>query len=109
VMQPERSIQKAIITYLRYHPRVAWAERMNVGAHKIETQSKSPRFVPYGFKGCSDIVGQLSTGQFLAIEVKSQYGRITTDQKAFLDKINDSGGLAFVARSIDDVVNSLIE
>lgn len=29
-MQPERSIQISIITYLGYHPRVAWVERMNV-------------------------------------------------------------------------------
>ena len=57
-----------------------------------------------GLKGVSDILGVLEGGRFLAIEVKSARGRISEDQTKFIEDINENGGLAFVAKSLDDVV-----
>lgn len=75
-------------------------------------------------RGVSDIIGILPKGvagsdggRFLAIEVKksnwippgqtaksyAHYAR----QKAFLDKVNERGGLGFFARSVDEVIDAL--
>jgi hypothetical protein len=52
----------------------------------------------------SDIIGcRLKTGRFLAIEVKRPGGKPTPEQQQFIDTINHAGGLAFVARSIEEV------
>lgn len=58
---PERAIQAAILRYLEWDRRIAWAHRFNTGAQVIESQKanggKSRRFIQYAFKGCSDILG----------------------------------------------------
>jgi len=95
-------IQKSIVEYLSYHSNVAWVERMNVGCHLIN-ENNSRRYIRYAFVGCSDILGQLKNGQLLAIEVKSATGVLSESQREFINKVNTNGGVAFVARSIDDV------
>ena len=57
--------------------------------------------------GVPDIVGILKDGRFLGIEVKTQNGRLSPHQERFIQNINDAGGLAFVARSVDDVIEKL--
>ena len=47
--------------------------------------------------------GALGLGRLLAIEVKSSKGKPTPDQQAFIMHINNRGGLAFIARSVEDV------
>jgi len=56
--------------------------------------------------GIPDILG-IWNGRFLAIEVKTNAGKLTEKQSDWIDKINRAGGLAFVARSIDDVIDNL--
>lgn len=50
-----------------------------------------------------DMVGQ-RLAVFTAVEVKSQTGRPTPEQTAFLDHIRQAGGRAGIARSIEDAV-----
>ena len=57
-------------------------------------------------KGISDILG-IWEGRFLAIEIKTKTGRVSDHQKEFLRCINQFGGLGFVARSVDDVIDKL--
>lgn len=59
-----------------------------------------------GEKGVSDIIG-CHNGRFLAIEIKTEKGRVTPHQQRFLDRVNEAGGVAFVARSIEDVTYHL--
>ena len=99
----EGEIQSAILKYLSMRPDVAWAHRMNVGAMKLTDQSGKQRFVRFGFTGCSDIIGQLNDGRFLAIEVKSPSGRVSAAQTAFLAMVSDNHGVSGVARSVEDV------
>jgi hypothetical protein len=47
------------------------------------------------------------TGRFLAIEVKRPGGKPTPEQLQFIDTINQAGGLAFVAHSIEEVEKSI--
>ena len=57
-------------------------------------------------KGISDVLGCYQ-GRFLAIEIKKHGGRVSPDQQKFIDRVNDEGGIAFVAWSVDDVVKRL--
>ena len=55
--------------------------------------------------GSSDLIGYRvvdRVAQFVALEVKSPTGRPTAQQVQFLDHINAVGGLAGIARSVDD-------
>lgn len=61
----------------------------------------------FQLKGTSDILGILPDGKFLAIEVKSETGRATVEQKAFIEKIKKSGGIAFIAKNLQDVEREL--
>lgn len=104
----ESDIQRAVIGLLKRHPKVAWVERMNSGAFKVGSNALNKgRFFRSGFVGCSDIIGQLKTGQFLAVEVKRPGGKVSDAQAAFLESVNKGGGLGFVAYSIDDVIKQL--
>ena len=66
-------------------------------------------------RGVSDIVG-ICKGKFIAIEVKRKDAprcpykcnhNVCVEQRAFLNNVNTEGGIGFVARSIDDVVERL--
>ena len=99
----EHQTQAAILRYLAVSPRVAWAERMNTGAVKIPVANGRDRFLRFGFPGCPDILGQLTDGRLLAIEVKSPTGRPSEAQSAFLALVATHGGVAVLARSLDDL------
>ncbi len=55
-------------------------------------------------QGVSDILGCYD-GRFVAIEVKSEKGNATKLQRLFIDKIRESGGIAGIVRSVDDVID----
>jgi len=63
---------------------------------------------PFNEKGTSDIIG-IWRGKMLCIEVKSQTGRIRPEQKLFLEAMQSLGAIAFVARSLQDVLLVLSE
>jgi hypothetical protein len=67
---------------------------------------KDERGIPVRFGLCvgsSDLIGWTSDGRFLAIEVKMPGKNPSRAQLNFIDAVNDSGGLAFVARNIEDI------
>ena len=94
----ESDILRSILHFCTIHPVVVFVRRMNVGAH----QTNDGRYVRFGFKGCSDLVGMLRDGRFLAIEVKGPRGKPTPEQIDFLAMVRTGGGVAFIARSIGD-------
>lgn len=99
----EAGIQKAILRYLEFHSKVAWAHRMNTGAVKYTARNGRDRFIRYGFTGCSDIIGQLKDGRFLAIECKAERGQASEAQDDFIALVNNNGGIAGIAKCIEDV------
>lgn len=50
----------------------------------------------------SNMVGQ-TVSVFVAVEVKSSTGKLSKDQKNFLNTVNANGGIGFVARRKEDV------
>jgi len=109
----ENEVQDNVLDALERHPLVAWRERMNTGMAEMKNrkQKQDPeakgRMVKFAFTGCSDILGQLNDGRFLAVEVKRLNNDPTDEQSTFLERVNAHGGFAFVARGVDDVFHYL--
>jgi hypothetical protein len=64
-------------------------------------------WIPSQTPGIADIIGVLPGGRFLAIEVKRPGGELSPTQKLFLENVNRSGGLAFMASSLEEVIKTL--
>lgn len=61
-----------------------------------------------GTVGVSDIVGfTQSGGRIVCVECKRPGQHPTAAQAAFLDRVQRSGGLAFVATCVEDVAKAL--
>ena len=54
-----------------------------------------------------EMVGQ-EIAQFAAVEVKTPSGRVKDEQKRFVDHIVSAGGVAGIARSVDEAQNILL-
>lgn len=100
----EQDIQRSILEWLEWN---GWI------AIKINNQnmiSRNGRLVPCRVRpsqlGVSDILA-FKKGVFAAIEVKTPKNYPTQNQKEFLAKVEQNGGIAFVARSVEDVENQL--
>lgn len=61
---------------------------------------------PMSAKGIPDLIC-CQNGRMIGIEVKTKTGKVSDDQIEFIRRINEAGGLAFIARSIDDVIETL--
>jgi hypothetical protein len=103
-MQVEQGIQAAILQYLRWKGIFCW--KNNTAGIYVKARNT---YIPSHAPGVSDILGVLHGGRIICIEVKSPKGRISPHQQQFIDAINSAGGLAFVARSVDEVINVLEE
>lgn len=65
------------------------------------------RMITFGLcVGSADIIGiRHSDGRFIAIEVKTGKGKTTTEQDRFIFHVQHCGGIAGVARNVDEAVN----
>lgn len=102
----ERDTMPAILLALRLHPKVAWVERVNTGGAWYGDVEKR-QFVRFGWSGMSDITGQLKDGRRLECECKSSDGKPTLEQMAYIELVLFHRGVAFFARSVDDVIRAL--
>ncbi len=100
--KPEAAALVEVLQALRAHPAVCWCERMNTGAARIGN-----RFVKFGFVGCPDVLGMLTDGRLLGVEVKAAKGKLRPEQAVMLERIAGAGGVAFVARDCRDVYREL--
>jgi len=100
--RPEAAALLEVLKALRAHPAVSWCERMNSGAARV-----GGRFIRFGFTGCPDVLGMLTDGRLLGVEVKGPTGKLRTEQAFMLERINGAGGVAFVARDCRDVLREL--
>jgi hypothetical protein len=106
----EQDTVNAILRYLGAMHIYAW--RVNVGAVTARAHdfNASDRFIRFGTKGTSDILGLIPpTGRMLAVEVKLPGREATVYQTAFLEQVRKHGGLAFVAHSVKEVERALHE
>jgi len=104
IIPTENFLKNQIMEYLHLKRVFAW--RQNTGAFVMEKDGKK-RFIRCGIVGCSDIIGILPNGKFLAIEVKVPGRKLTARQKEFLEMIRKNNGIAIVAFCLDDVMEAI--
>jgi len=100
-MTEEGSVVQACLEYLRIYGAFVW--RSNTGC----LRDKTNRPVYFGKPGSSDVIGLLPGGRFICVECKSKKGKLSEKQKEFLAEVEKLGGLAIVARSVDDVIKAV--
>lgn len=93
----ESEIQRSIFDYLRYKHYFCW--RNNTGGFRSKD-----RVYHFGHVGSGDIFGVTREGKFFSIEVKRPGKMPTMDQAAWITRVKQSNGIAFVAYSVDDVI-----
>lgn len=105
----ETAIVTRILDYLTL--RGYFVYRNNTGATKYKDERGRVRFVRYGYVGSSDILGMTRDGKYLAIEVKTpeRANNVSPAQAKFINIVNNGGGVAFVATSIEEVADKLNE
>ena len=113
-MNKETSIQNAILlalsqagcTVWRNETAGAWVGRV---IHKDSggtvTLANTRMFKAGLCTGSSDIIGITPDGRFLAVEVKTSLGRLSSEQKRFITAVNRAGGVAGVARSQQEALS----
>jgi hypothetical protein len=66
------------------------------------------RFMHFGKKGSSDILGILPGGRLLCVECKApEGGRLSPEQKQFLAEVREAGALALVVRGWTELDQAL--
>jgi len=101
----EIDLQKDIVSWLLYQGHFVW--RSNTGVFFLKNKQGKTRMFRSGIKGLSDIIGLLRNGQFVAIECKVGYNKLTKDQEEFLEKVRYLGGIGLCAKSLDSVIACL--
>lgn len=107
-MTDENLIKRAICYWLKKNrPDIFFWVNDTLGIFDKKINAYRKNTDPFRIKGPSDILGILSDGRFLAVEVKTDKGRVSEDQAFFIAEVKRRGGIAFVARSIEDVQEGL--
>lgn len=101
----EKEIETSILDWINQQPKCFAFKINTIGVYdeNIEAYRKTSKFV---LKGTSDIIG-IWKGKPLAVEVKSKTGRLSQEQKAFINRYIDLGGIAFKVSSLEEVVRNL--
>ena len=106
----EQGVQSAIRLALGSHPGIK-VFRNNVGQCKTD----DGRHLRYGLMvGSGDLIGWRSVvitpamvgqtfAQFVSVEVKTPKGTVRPEQQVWADNVRKAGGIAVIARSVDDV------
>jgi len=100
---PENIVLAGCLRYLKARGIYHW--RNNVGAVRI----RPGRFLNFGKKGSSDILGILPGGRLLCVECKAAVGRLSPEQKKFLEDVKTLGALALVVRGWRELDRALCE
>ena len=98
----ESDIQTLILAWLLTQKFFVWRNKSEGTFDPLTGRRRAMNQVG-AKKGVPDILGILPDGRFLAIEVKTQTGKVSPEQGDFIRQANTLGGLALVARSLDDV------
>ncbi len=112
-MNPETKLMRLIMLALTKADCICWRNE-TAGAYVGRVIHKDQRIVTlanaqlmtFGLcVGSADIIGiHKATGRFLAVEVKTEKGKPTQEQLNFLEQVKNAGGIAGVARSVEDAL-----
>lgn len=99
----ESGIQKLILDWLTIQGYYVWRNYVGAIIRRDQSFGKNPT------RGMPDVMGLLKngSGRLFAIEVKTDKGRIYPHQKERIAALNAHGGLAFIARDLETVIDRL--
>lgn len=106
----ESNTQKLIMLAMSDHGSIVW--RNNTGVLKNEAgipvrfglcRGSSDLICITPLKITQEMVGQ-TVGVFTAVEVKTKTGRVSPEQQTFINAVRSAGGIAGVARSVEDAL-----
>lgn len=97
----EALVKRAVCDYLQYLDNRSDLYFFRSGTGAIQTKSGS--YFTTGRKGCPDIT-VLYNGRYIALECKSDKGKLSAEQKITEAQIKDCGGEYYVIRTLDDVM-----
>ena len=92
-MQTESALRDQVVKWLRTQERV-WVVKVHGSM--------------YGAAGTPDLLLCVA-GRFVAIELKTLTGRLTTLQRATIEKIAAAGGVVGVARELSEVQEIVLD
>jgi len=96
----ESEIQKAIKDYLTLK---GWLViKFNNGGF---WSKDGKRFIPPAQLGVADLLCCAPNGRFVALEIKTPKGELSTYQERFLDDVKANNAVGMVLRSLDDAIN----
>lgn len=101
----EKQIQNQIIEFLRTIGIYCWQCDSQGTFDPVKKTYR--KFAKHKVRGVSDILG-IVQGRMLAIEVKSAKGIVSDDQRLFIRRIQEEGGIAFVSRSVEQTAEQLL-
>lgn len=91
----------------RNETALAWAGRVVHREAGIVTISGASAIACGLCVGSADLIGIAPGGRFLAIEVKTSTGRPSKEQTRFIAAVARAGGVAGIARSVDEALSFL--
>jgi len=112
----ESEIQRVILDYLQIQENMG--KLMFQRSNSLNVATKSGHYIKTGKKGSPDILVWVNKifcdgdyyiefAKTLALEVKSEIGKLSDNQKIWKDKFEKLGGEYFVVRSLEDVIKIL--
>lgn len=112
------AMSQAGATVFRNETGNFWTGRI-IHKDKQTVTLANAQMIPCGLcKGSSDIVGWKpvtitpdmvgkKVAVFIGVEVKTPQGRVSKEQEQFIEHVNKKGGIAGVARSVQDALDLL--
>lgn len=112
----ESEIQKVILEHLQIQENMG--KLMFQRSNSLNVATKDGHYIKTGKKGSPDIlvwVNEIFTGEdfyleyvkTIALEVKSESGKLSDNQKEWKEKFENMNGEYYIVRDLDDVIKIL--
>lgn len=116
-MNKETAIQRRIMLALSDAGCTVWRNEtagawMGKQIHRQGDQVTltNARMMTFGLcVGSADVIGISPGGRFLAVEVKTPNGRPTKEQLRFVEAVKNAGGIAGIARSVEEALELIAQ
>lgn len=102
--QPESVIQSHVYQYLCACKEFFGFGVANGGVYDPKIKAFRAQRGVGRRKGISDLIGCWN-GQLFCIEIKTKTGRLSPDQKRFMEDVTRAGGLYAMVRSVEEIVD----
>jgi len=98
----ESPLVRSLLELCAVHNFVVRGERVQSGQVRVQRHPEMPYYwMHLARMGTPDILGFCKDGKILAIEAKSDRGKLTREQAEWLNDVADAGGYGMCVASLD--------